>query len=125
MSLALNKPLIPQLAMTGEVGLDGSVLMIGGVKEKCQGAQQFGVKTLVIPIGNKFDFLELPENLKNTFVKVYFAKNCDEIYRIGFDLDTSDIDSHTSGEHYLGNVDQFTAKEIFLQENIADELYKH
>ena len=102
LSEALQQAPIPNLAMTGEVSLDGSVLKIGGVKEKAQGAQRYGVRTLVIPIGNKSDFLELHDNLKNCFKKVYFAKNVDEIFKIGFGKDTSDIDQFVPND-FLGD----------------------
>ena len=34
LSLALNKPLIQNVAMTGEVSLTGKILAVGGIKEK-------------------------------------------------------------------------------------------
>ena len=34
MSLALNKPIRQNVAMTGEVSLTGRVLPVGGIKEK-------------------------------------------------------------------------------------------
>ena len=93
-SAALNKPIIPNIAMTGEVGLDGSVYKIGGVKEKCQGAQRYGIKTMILPIGNKNDFMELQDNLKNSFERVYFARTVKDVYDVGFNYDTSKIDMY-------------------------------
>lgn len=120
-SLALNKPIIPYLAMTGEICIDGSVLKIGGVKEKSQGAQQFGIKTLVIPIGNKFDFMELPSNLKDSFERVYFVENCRQVYNIGFNLDTKGIDCYIPN-NYLGDMTEFMEEEEIYQNNLADKI---
>ena len=121
MSLAMKKQIIPNYAMTGEVCIDGSVLKIGGIKEKAQGAQRYGVKTLVIPISNKYDFLDLPASLKNTFEKVYFVKNCQEIYNIGFALDTCEIDSFTP-EHSI-QMSDFINKEIIEENNLVDYFF--
>jgi endopeptidase La len=120
-SLAMNKPIIPNLAMTGEICIDGSVLKIGGVKEKSQGAQQFGIKTLVIPIGNKFDFMELPSNLKDSFERVFFVENCRQVYNIGFNLDTSGIDCYVP-DKYLGDMTEFMEEEVVYQNNLADKI---
>lgn len=117
-SLALKRNIIPNFAMTGEIGIDGSVLKIGGVKEKAQGAQRYGIKTLVIPISNKYDFLDCPDSLKNSFDKVYFARNSNEIYNIGFGLDTSDIDSYEPSSSI--NADDFIEKEFIEENNIVD-----
>lgn len=122
-SLAMNKPIIPHLAMTGEICIDGSVLKIGGVKEKSQGAQQFGVKTLVIPIGNKYDFMDLPANLKDSFERVFFVENCRQVYNIGFNLDTSDIDCYIP-DKCLSDIHDIIEDEALLQKNLADQLFK-
>jgi ATP-dependent Lon protease len=121
MSLALKKNIIPNLAMTGEVCIDGTVLKIGGVKEKAQGAQRYGIRTLVIPHSNKYDFLDLPDSLKNTFNKVYFAKNCQEIYNIGFGLGTTGIDCYTP-PHSI-QMSDFMNKEIIEENNLVDYFY--
>jgi len=121
MSLALDKPVIPNLALTGEVCIDGSVLKIGGVKEKAQGAMRYGVKTLVIPIGNKFDFLELPSNLKSYFDKVYFVENCNQVYSIGFNKDTSGIECYES-ENVQVEMEE-TIPEIIYENNILDKYF--
>lgn len=69
-SLALNKPLRPDVAMTGELTLTGKVLRIGGLKEKTIAAKRAGVKTIIFPKGNESDWIELPENVKEGMTPV-------------------------------------------------------
>ncbi|CDK29546.1 unnamed protein product [Kuraishia capsulata CBS 1993] len=64
LSLALNKPLSPTVAMTGELTLTGKVLRIGGLKEKTVAAKRSGVDTIIFPKDNLADWNELPENVK-------------------------------------------------------------
>ena len=48
------------IAVTGEISLQGRVRPVGGVFEKAYGARQAGVKTLIIPKENEKDIpLEL------------------------------------------------------------------
>ncbi len=51
------------VAMTGEITLRGEVLRIGGLKEKLLAAHRGGIKTIIIPIENKRDLKEIPENI--------------------------------------------------------------
>ena len=61
LSLALNKPLDPTIAMTGELTVTGKVLRIGGLREKTVAARRAGAKTIIFPTDNTSDWLELPE----------------------------------------------------------------
>ena len=60
-SVAMNKPLRPNVAMTGELSLTGKVLPVGGIKEKTLAAKRSGAKIIVLPFANKRDFDELPD----------------------------------------------------------------
>ncbi|KAH7314082.1 lon protease-like protein [Rhexocercosporidium sp. MPI-PUGE-AT-0058] len=64
LSLALNQPLDPTIAMTGELTVTGKVLRIGGLREKTVAARRAGSKTIIFPADNISDWLELPENIK-------------------------------------------------------------
>lgn len=48
-SLALGRPMVNEIAMTGEITLSGRVSAIGGVKEKTMGAKREGIKSLIFP----------------------------------------------------------------------------
>ena len=61
LSLALDQPLDPTLAMTGELTVTGKVLRIGGLREKTVAARRAGAKTIIFPEDNMSDWLELPE----------------------------------------------------------------
>ena len=59
-SLALGRSVRADVAMTGEVTLNGRVLPIGGVKQKLLAAQRAGVTTVFIPKRNEPDLDDVP-----------------------------------------------------------------
>jgi Lon-like ATP-dependent protease len=61
LSLALDKPLDPTIAMTGELTVTGKVLRIGGLREKTVAARRAGSKMIIFPDDNMSDWIELPE----------------------------------------------------------------
>lgn len=61
LSLALDTPVDPTVAMTGELTLTGKVLRIGGLREKTVAARRAGCKTIIFPKDNTSDWLELPQ----------------------------------------------------------------
>jgi Lon-like ATP-dependent protease len=87
LSLALDKPVIDNVAMTGEITLTGKILKIGGVKEKAIAAKRSGVKVIIFPHSNKSDWDELPDYLKEDLTP-YFVSWYDEIFDIVFAKDS-------------------------------------
>ncbi len=67
-----NTKIDSQLAFTGEITLKGDVQKIGGLKEKIIGAYLNNIKTVILPMDNKDEIDELPEDIKKDieFVKV-------------------------------------------------------
>ena len=59
-SLFTGLPVYPDIAMTGEVTLQGHVLPIGGLKEKSLAAYRGGIKRVAFPEGNIKDLVEIP-----------------------------------------------------------------
>ncbi len=69
------------VAMTGEVTLRGQALMIGGLREKSLAALRSGIKTIIVPEGNKRDVDELPQEVKDG-LNILFMKNVDDAVKI-------------------------------------------
>ena len=63
LSLAMDEPVVSNVAMTGELSLTGKVLKIGGVKEKVIAARRSGVEQIILPHANQKDWEELPDSL--------------------------------------------------------------
>jgi ATP-dependent Lon protease len=79
-SLLLQKPTRPDVAMTGEITLRGLVLPIGGLKEKILAAKQAGIKTVILPSRNRKDLPEVPKEAKKG-LKFAFVKNTNEVLK--------------------------------------------
>jgi len=86
-SLLLQKPTRPDVAMTGEITLRGLVLPIGGLKEKILAAKQAGIKTVILPARNKKDLPEVPKEAKKG-LKFAFVKNTNEALKIALNTNS-------------------------------------
>ncbi len=63
-SLVSGRAVSPELAMTGEVSLQGNVMPIGGLPEKLMAAVRAGVKRVYIPEENTDDLDDVPGEVK-------------------------------------------------------------
>ena len=82
-SLAKNKKVRGQIAMTGELSLTGKVLPVGGIKEKVLAAKRAGIKEIMLPIENEKDLQEVPERHRKG-LKFYPVKHFDEVLKVVF-----------------------------------------
>jgi ATP-dependent Lon protease len=69
-SLATGRAVRSDVAMTGEVTLNGKVLPIGGVKQKLLAAQRAGVTTVFIPLRNEPDLDDVPAEVLDALTVV-------------------------------------------------------
>jgi ATP-dependent Lon protease len=79
-SLLLNKPIDPVVAMTGEITLKGIVLPIGGLKEKVIAAKRAGIKTVILPARNKKEIPDIPKDAR-TGMNFVFVKNAQDVLK--------------------------------------------
>lgn len=76
-SALTHTPVSANVAMTGEVTLRGKALPIGGLREKSLAAMRSGIKEILVPVDNKKDVAELPEEVKKG-LKITFMKCVDD-----------------------------------------------
>ena len=67
--------------MTGEVTLRGRVLPIGGLKDKALAALRYGISKVIIPLENKKDLVEIPEELRKK-ITFYPVKDMDAVIEL-------------------------------------------
>lgn len=70
-SLLQNRPVRPDIAMTGEITLKGLVLPIGGLKEKLLAAKQAGIRKVILPKRNQKDMTEVPKEARSGLTIIY------------------------------------------------------
>jgi ATP-dependent Lon protease len=71
-------PTKPDIAMTGEITLRGTVLPIGGLNEKTVAARRAGIKTVLLPRANEKDVSEIPEDVRED-LEFVFVETMDEV----------------------------------------------
>ena len=82
-SLATNRMVSNELAMTGEISLRGRVLPIGGLKAKVLAAKQAGIKMIIAPEKNRKDLTEIPKEAQRG-VNFVFVDHVDQVWENSF-----------------------------------------
>jgi len=83
-SLLAGRRVRSDTAMTGEISLRGRVLRVGGIKEKVLAASRFGVKRVILPEGNKSDWLDVPAEVRAK-LKVHFVRQISEAIQLALE----------------------------------------
>jgi ATP-dependent Lon protease len=83
-SLATNRPVKKKLAMTGEITLRGQILPIGGLKEKLLAAYRYGIKTVLLPVDNRKDLIDIPPELKKTLT-FKFVEDANDVIKFSLE----------------------------------------
>jgi ATP-dependent Lon protease len=83
-SLLTNRTVKKDLAMTGEITLRGTVLPIGGVKEKVLAAHRAGIKTIILPKWNKKDLVDIPQKVQKE-IEFHFVDEMLEVLKIAIE----------------------------------------
>jgi len=78
-SSLLSKPIRQDIAVTGEISLQGKVKPVGGIFEKIYGARRMGIKLVLIPKDNE---KEIPLNTDD--IKVKTIESIEELMDIAF-----------------------------------------
>jgi ATP-dependent Lon protease len=85
-SVLLDRPVPPDLAMTGEITLRGKVLPVGGIKEKTLAAKRAGITHVLLPAQNEKDLVEIPGD-RLADMKIDRIERIEEVLSIVFGKD--------------------------------------
>ncbi len=71
------------MAFSGEITLRGKVLPVGGLREKLLAAQRAGLKTALLPYGNRNERRELPASITKS-MELIWVKDMAQVFRLAF-----------------------------------------
>lgn len=70
--------------MTGELSLQGLVLPVGGIKEKCMAAHRNKVRNVILPIKNREDTNEIPEDVRKELF-IHFVERIEDALELALE----------------------------------------
>lgn len=79
-SILSKRPVSHNVAMTGEITLQGRVLPIGGVRDKVLAAHRAGIKKIILPSQNKKDTEEISSAIQGK-LNLIFVDTVDEVLK--------------------------------------------
>lgn len=96
-SLMTGTPVRHDIAMTGEVTLQGRVLPVGGIREKCLAALNLGITNIIIPLACQKDLADIPKIFKDK-INFILAENLDEVFAVAFDKNAKSQDKKSANK---------------------------
>jgi ATP-dependent Lon protease len=95
-------PVRKDVAMTGEITLRGRVLPIGGLKSKILAAHLSGAKSVILPLKNQKDLVDIPDEIRKQ-MKLVLVESMDQVLehalvRVPKRLDTKPAEVVDRGE---------------------------
>src|SRR3990172_3865139 len=80
-SALTRRPVRHEVGMSGEITLRGRVLAIGGVREKVLAAHRLKLKTVILPVQNRKDLVEIPRNARRE-MNLRLVRNMDTVLNL-------------------------------------------
>jgi len=91
-SALTERPILREVAMTGEITLRGRVLPVGGIKEKLLAAHRMGIQKVLLPIDNNKDLEEIPDKIKKK-MEFVLVENLDQVLEHALEKGGKDEDN--------------------------------
>jgi len=85
-SLLTGRTVDTKTAMTGEITLRGTVLPVGGIKEKVLAAHRAGIKQIIMSSENRNDVKEIPEEVRNE-IEFLFVEKIEDVVNLALDIE--------------------------------------
>jgi ATP-dependent Lon protease len=86
-SLATQRTVAGDLAMTGEITITGQVLPIGGLRDKLLAAQRAEIKRVIFPRENEPDLEDLPAETRQALTLIP-VDNVDEVLEVALEAES-------------------------------------
>ncbi|HET8911761.1 MAG TPA: endopeptidase La, partial [Ktedonobacteraceae bacterium] len=80
-SVLTQRPVLGDLAMTGEITLRGRVLGVGGLKEKVLAAYQANIHNIIVPAENEKDLMEIPAKIRQR-IRFTLAESIEQVFAV-------------------------------------------
>lgn len=132
-SIASNKPVLKNLALTGEITTRGEVISIGGVREKLTACKNHQITRVVLPVSNRKHVQQLPEEFKKGFT-IFYVRTTEQVYKVCFEsehmhesksyqeLKEAGIEVEIFEDDHSQSLIQ--KQEVILQNNFVQELFE-